>query len=94
MPIGTYTGWALRRAPFAEDEDCATTGQFIPFTRTETERRANGDPRMSIEERYPTHADYVQRVEQGADGLVEEGLLLLDDAEAIKQAAAVSRVRE
>src|SRR4029077_14226273 len=31
VPIATYTGWALRRAPFAANEDCALTGQYIPF---------------------------------------------------------------
>ena len=62
VPIGTYTGWALRRAPFAEGEDCALTGQFIPFARTRAERLASGDPRPSLEERYPTHADYVAKV--------------------------------
>lgn len=92
VPIGTYTGWALRRAPFAEGEDCALTGQFIPFARTRAERLANGDPRLSLEERYPTHADYVSRVAAAADRLVAEGLMLEEDAESIKQAAAASDV--
>jgi hypothetical protein len=92
VPIGTYTGWALRRAPFAENEDCALTGQFIPFARTRAERLASGDPRPSLEERYPTHADYVSRVEAAADQLVAEGLMLPEDAEAAKRAAAEAQV--
>jgi hypothetical protein len=92
VPIGTYTGWALRRAPFAENEDCALTGQFIPFASTRAERVASGDPRLSIEERYPTHADYVNQVGQAADRLVAEGLMLQEDAEAIELAAAASDV--
>lgn len=92
VPIGTYTGWALRRAPFAEGEDCALTGQFIPFARTRAERMASGDPRLSLQERYPTHADYVTKVGQAADRLVAEGLMLEEDAEAIKRAAAESDV--
>ena len=35
VPIATYTGWALRRAPFAANEDCALTGQYIPFPSDE-----------------------------------------------------------
>jgi hypothetical protein len=94
VPIGTYTGWALRRAPFAENEDCATTGQYIPFPKTRAEREASGDPRLSVEERYRDRADYVSKVEQAADELVREGLMLEEDAEAIKQAAAASRFPE
>ncbi|MSR19367.1 MAG: hypothetical protein EXR91_00090 [Gemmatimonadetes bacterium] len=93
VPIGTYTGWALRRAPFAEGEDCALTGQFIPFARTGAERAANRDPRLSIEERYASHAEYVTKVGEAADRLVSEGIMLQEDAESIKQAAAASDVR-
>jgi len=92
VPIGTYTGWALRRAPFAENEDCALTGQFIPFARTRAERLASGDPRLSLEERYPTHADYVSKVAAAADRLVAEGLMLPEDADAAKRAAAGAQV--
>jgi hypothetical protein len=92
VPLGTYTGWALRRAPFAEGEDCATTGQFIPFPSTRAERESTGDPRLSIAERYPTHADYVAKVGAAADQLVAERLMLPEDADAIKRAAASARV--
>lgn len=92
VPIATYTGWALRRAPYAENEDCETTGQYIPFPATRAEREARGDPRLSVEERYPTHADYVNRVAEAADNLVRERLLLEEDAETIKQAAAMSQI--
>jgi len=92
VPIGTYTGWALRRAPFAENEDCALTGQFIPFAKTRAERLASGDPRLSLEERYPTHADYVSKVAAAADGLVADGLMLPEDADAAKRAAAEAQV--
>ena len=37
-------------------------GQYVPFEATELERRAMGDPRPSLEERYSTHEDYVGRV--------------------------------
>src|SRR5262249_23327924 len=44
-PIGTYTGWNLRKAGFAEDEQCGLSGSFIPFAKTRAERAASGDPR-------------------------------------------------
>jgi len=91
-PLGTYTGWALRRAPFAANEDCALTGQFIPFKATQAERLAAGDPRPSIKERYPNHGAYVTRVTRAANDLVRLRYLLQEDADRIKDAAAQSTI--
>ena len=87
LPIATYTGWNLRAAGHAQGECCSTSGSYIPFARTKAERLANGDPRLSIEERYQSHADYVRRLTKAAHKLVKEGYLLLADADYfIKQA--------
>lgn len=91
VPIATYTGWALRRAPFAEGEDCALTGQYIPFAATKAERLAD-DPRLSLEERYRNHGHYVSRVARAADRLVRQRLLLDEDSVDIITAAAESDV--
>jgi len=89
-PIATYTGWNLRAPGHAEDEMCATGGSYIPFARTASERLAAGDPRLSIEERYRNHDDYVRRFERAAGKLVRERYLLAQDAEAmIEQAKAL-----
>ncbi len=82
-PVGTHTGWNLRRAGFAEGAQCAGAGSFIPFAATETARRASGDPRPSFESRYPDHGAYVQAVSAAADALVRERLLLPADADRI-----------
>ena len=92
VPIATYTGWALRRAPFAEGEDCALTGQYIPFAATKAERLADGDPRLSLEERYRNHGQYVGQVARAADRLVRQRLLLEEDSVDIITAAAESDV--
>jgi Alpha/beta hydrolase domain len=92
VPVATYTGWALRRAPFAEGEDCALTGQYIPFAATRAERLAKGDPRLSVEERYRNHAQYVAGVARAADRLVRQRLLLDEDAEDIVVTAVESDV--
>ena len=80
-PLGTYTGWNLRRAGFLENESCYLSGGFIPFARTRAER--GGDPRPSLEERYATHAAYVAQVEAAAQELLKERLLLPHDAERL-----------
>ena len=86
-PVGTYTGWNLRRAGFGEGGQCAGTGSFIPFAATESARADSGDPRASLEARYPDHAAYVQAVSEAADALVGERLLLAADADVIVELA-------
>jgi hypothetical protein len=88
VPRGTYTGWALRRAGFAENEECQLNGQFIPFAATREERLAKGDPRPSVEERYPTPGGYIRKVSAATEELVDRRYLLLNDAEAVIAAAA------
>jgi hypothetical protein len=80
VPVATYTGWNLYRAPFPEGELCDRDGTYVPFPRTRAERTARGDPRASIEERYGSHAEYVKRYEHAVQQLVEERLLLAEDA--------------
>jgi alpha/beta hydrolase family protein len=86
VPLATYTGWALRAGP-AADDGCDAAGQQIDFAKTTAERLANGDPRPSIEERYETHAQYVRKVEKAARRLVKERFLLEEDAQRFIQAA-------
>jgi hypothetical protein len=52
VPLGTYAGWNLYPADFAEGELCDRDGSFIAFAATEAEREAAGDPRASLEARY------------------------------------------
>ncbi len=92
VPIGTFTGWNLRREGFAEGAQCGGSGSFIPFASDGAERQASGDPRLSIEERYPTHGVYVSAVAQAADRLVQERLLLQEDADVIIERAGASTV--
>ena len=92
VPIGTYTGWNLRREGFAAGAQCAGAGSFIPFTEDAKQREASGDPRLSIEERYPTHEAYVSAVANASEALVRERLLLQQDAKEIVERAEASSV--
>jgi hypothetical protein len=62
-------------------------GSYIPFAKTKAEREKAGDPRLSVEERYSSRTDYVQRVEEAAKKLVQERYLLQEDVAAIVEAA-------
>jgi hypothetical protein len=86
-PIATYIGWALRKAGFAEGELLMTNGCIKAFARTKAERERTGDPRLSIEERYPSHEAYVNVVKRAVDDLVKEGFLLPDDGDSYIEAA-------
>ena len=86
-PVGTHTGWSLRRKGFAEGDLASLTGSFVPFARTRAEREAGGDPRPSVQERYGSHAGYVRAVARAAEGLVSQELLLEEDADRYVEAA-------
>jgi Alpha/beta hydrolase domain len=87
VPLGTYLGWALRKTGFAEGELLSTNGCIVTFPRTNAEREKNGDPRLSVEERYPSHAAYVEAVQRAVEGLVREGLMLQEDGDRYIDAA-------
>ena len=91
-PIGTYTGWNLRPRGLAEGELSGLLGSFIPFTKTKDQRKKTGDPRWSIEERYKDQADYVRQVSRAARILIDQRVLLPEDAERIIAEAAKARI--
>ncbi len=80
VPLATYTGWALRRGAQADD-GCEGFGQMIPFAKTAAQRAATGDPRPSVEERYPSFGQYYSAVIRAIDGLVKDRLMLCEDAD-------------
>lgn len=82
VPVGTYTGWALRRKGFGEGDLSSLNGMFIPFKKTRKERIEAKDYRLSLQERYGSHEKYVEAVMKAAEELVKEGFLLPEDAEA------------
>ena len=91
-PLGTYLGWNITLAGFHQGQVCNYIGGMIPFARTKQERIANGDPRLSLEERYGTHEGYVLAVTNAANNAVTAGYLLPDDATALIQQAGASNV--
>jgi hypothetical protein len=80
VPLGTYTGWALRAGP-QEGDGCEGSGQYIPFANTKAERLASGDPRLSLEERYPDVETYSSMLHAAINNLQKAGFLLPFDAE-------------
>jgi hypothetical protein len=93
VPIGTYTGWNQYRADWFPDQPCTLVGSFVPFAATKAERIAAGDPRLSLEERYPTPGAYITAMRIATDKLISARFLLPDDAARLVAEAEAKGVR-
>jgi hypothetical protein len=94
-PLGTYLGWNVTAGgdrPFHKDQICNYAGGMIPFARDAFERKANDDPRLSLQERYNDHAGYVDAVTLAAAKAVKEQFLLPEDATVLINQARASSV--
>jgi hypothetical protein len=86
-PLATYLSWNVRTTNHTPGEACSSSGSTIPFARTKAERIASGDPRLSLEERYASKADYVAKVRAAAEALVQQRLLLPEDVQGYVDSA-------
>lgn len=84
VPLGTFTGWNLRAPAIgASNELLGQTGSYIPFPATKANRLAVGDPRLSVEERYSSEADYMAKIREASVNLAKSGFLLERDIPAV-----------
>jgi Alpha/beta hydrolase domain len=88
VPLATYTGWNFRSPSIGQpDELLPLTGSFIPFPVTKSAREEVRDPRLSIEERYNTRAQYQRLVIDAATSLAKGGYLLTEDIDRVVEQA-------
>jgi hypothetical protein len=93
-PLGTYLGWNITADGFNKGQPCNYAGGFVPFANTRAERIENGDPRLSLEERYSDHQGYVEAVRAATVRVAEQGFLLpVDAAHLIRQAESSDVLR-
>jgi len=90
VPLATHTGWTMRHP------DIGGTGHFmplegavVPFALTQSVGQAKGDPRPSIQERYPSEEDYRSKIAEAAQELVQLEYILEEDVERILEGARV-----
>jgi Alpha/beta hydrolase domain len=84
VPLGTYAGWNLRDPLIgAPEQRVAFEASYIPFAKTVNERRQARDPRKSIEERYGSREDYLDRFGHALDELIEQHWILPEDRAAL-----------
>ena len=92
VPLATHLGWNRRHADIGGEGQTLSTGgasggtlrgSSIPFAATRGEREETGDPRLSIEERYASRPDFLEKIENAARELVAVGYLLEEDVELL-----------
>ena len=88
VPLATYTGWNVRHGDIGGPGQVLSpggtvVGGAIPFAVSRAERMASGDPRASIEERYGSRDEYLARVREYAETLVQQGNLLEEDVDVV-----------
>jgi len=90
-PLGTHTGWNLTVPPLTALRYLAgLVGSFVPFAATREARLAAGDARPSIAERYGSRQAYLAAVDRAVRVLVQQRLMLGDDAGQARERAAAT----
>jgi hypothetical protein len=69
VPLATYTGWNEYKPPYPKGELADRDGSYLVF------------PAEKIAQRYKSRADYVAKVEAAVAQLLEDRLLLQEDAD-------------
>jgi hypothetical protein len=89
VPLASYTGWNLRSPKIgAPDQLYSMAGSWIPFPVNKAQRRKLKDPRSSIEERYPTKDDYLEKITAAGQQLVKQGFMLDRDIVKLRDRGA------
>lgn len=91
-PLGTYTSWNPVAAGALRGNEGNLAAGYIPFALTKAERKASGDPRRSVEERYGSQEGYVCAVRIAAAKEMRKRLLLEEDADRLIAQAAATEV--
>jgi hypothetical protein len=89
VPLASNTGWNLRDAAIGSPTELySMVGSWIPFALTRSQREQRHDPRLSVEERYPSKDDYVTKIEAAAESLLKGRYLLEQDLPRLRDRAA------
>jgi len=89
VPLASYTGWNLRSKNIGAPEELySMVGSWIPFPINQIDRERRKDPRESIEERYKSKREYLERITAAAQKMVSDGFLLDRDIPKLRDRAA------
>ncbi|HET7159312.1 MAG TPA: alpha/beta hydrolase domain-containing protein, partial [Burkholderiales bacterium] len=89
-PLATFAGWNTRHPDEGAPGDLMSMmGSTLPFALTHAERERNGDPRLSIAERYASRAAYLDHVRENTVKSIAQRHVLAEDLEAIVERAGL-----
>jgi hypothetical protein len=89
FPLASNVGWNLRSPKIgAPDQLFTQAGSSIPFAITKADRESHNDPRPSIEERYRSKNEYLDRIAAAAQQLIKDGYLLERDMSNVRALGA------
>jgi hypothetical protein len=84
VPLATYAAWNLRDPSIgAPDQRVSFEGSYIPFAKTDEERKRSGDPRKSIAGRYSGREEYMKKFREALDELIRQRYVLEADRDAL-----------
>ena len=94
VPVATYTGWNLRNPSIGNPDlfigiTGGLAGWTLPLPGTPADQASSGDPRPSIEELYTSREGYLQKVQEAAHSLVDEGYMLEEDLDVVVERAGL-----
>jgi hypothetical protein len=91
-PLGTYTSWNPVASGAIRGKLNFIDAGYVPFAVTRAERKASGDPRLSVEERYGSAEGYLCVVRDAARREVRNRFLLQEDADRLIAEATAANV--
>lgn len=84
VPLGSHFGWNLRHPDTKEpDQQIAMQGISMFFAVTKEDRDKKGDRRLSINERYKTKEEFLNKVKQETGKLLDQNYILAEDVEIV-----------
>ena len=94
VPVATYTGWNLRHASMGNPDLISgitggLSGWTLPLPATAADRASSGDPRPSIEKLYISRTNYLQKVREAGQTLMDDGYMLAEDLDAVLERAGL-----
>jgi hypothetical protein len=83
VPLQTWGAW---NAPL--ENNCGDMAGFaFPYARTRFQRMMTADPRPSLQERYASRAEFMEKITRVTQTLVQDGYLLASDVDAMTEHA-------
>tara|TARA_B110000263_G_scaffold247414_1_gene260219 strand:- start:4126 stop:4728 length:603 start_codon:yes stop_codon:yes gene_type:complete len=88
VPVATNTGWNTRHSLIGNEGlligiTGGLAGWTVALPSTEIEKERDHDPRPSLESLYPTKQDYMLKIKEATQKLIEEGYILNEDFQGV-----------